>query len=97
MLQTDAGSSALASREEETAQLLQQLQQAEGQVVSLQEAQAAMAADAAAKAAKLAHVEGAPAPDSPPAHVCCILALPKHSQVHAGCRLLNKNCPFVYD
>jgi len=58
-LQAEVCSSALASREEEAAQLRQQLQQAESQVVTLQEAQAAMAADAAAKAGKLAHLEGA--------------------------------------
>ena len=60
-LQAEAGSSALAVREEEAAQLQQQLQQAEGQVGALQEAQATMAAEAAAKAAKLAHLEGASA------------------------------------
>ncbi len=59
VLQAEAGSSALATKEEEAAQLQQQLQQAESQVVTLQEAQAAMAADAAAKAGKLAHLEGA--------------------------------------
>ena len=58
LLQTQAGSSALTAREEEAAQLQEQLQQAEGQVFSLQEAQATMTADAAAKAAKLAHLEG---------------------------------------
>lgn len=60
-LQAEAGSSALAMREEEAAQHQQQLQQAEGHVVALQEAQATMAAEAAAKAAKLAHLEGASA------------------------------------
>ena len=63
-LQAEAGSSALATREEEAAQLQQQLQQAEGHVVALQEAQATMAAEAAAKAAKLAHLEGASALES---------------------------------
>ncbi|DBA96427.1 TPA: Nucleolar protein 58, variant 2 [Trebouxia sp. C0004] len=56
--EAEAGSSALATKEEEAAQLQQQLQQAESQEVTLQEAQAAMAADAAAKAGKLAHLEG---------------------------------------
>lgn len=59
VLQAEAGSSALASKDKEAAHLQQQLQQAESQVVTLQEAQAAMAADAAAKAGKLAHLEGA--------------------------------------